>query len=196
MSVMTKSMLWTSVFLLGSAVAIAGCGGDDDDSGDAGPVGTGGVGAGTGGVGTGTGGTTGTGGVGTGTGGTTSTGSIMCGTATCMAPGFGGMTFGTPCCVDATAGTCGVQAMDGTCPPPPVSDPRCPGATLGPITVASCCTADNQCGFDASMLMMGCIDLASVASSQLGAILMPPAPRSCDGTGDDGGAPTDNDAGQ
>lgn len=195
MGVMTKSMLWTSVFLLGSAMVIASCGGGDDDSQpDAG--GTGGIGVGTGGVGTGTGGTTGTGGMTGGTGGSTSTGTVMCGTATCMPLAFGGMTLAQACCADATAGTCGTLGMDGTtCTPPAMSDPRCPGAMLGPITVASCCTASNQCGYDASMLGMGCLDLAAVKASQLGAVLNPPAPRTCDGSGDDGGAPTGNDGG-
>jgi hypothetical protein len=203
MGVMTKSMLWTSVFLLGSAVAIAGCGGDDDDSGDAGGVGTGGIGAGTGGVGTGTGGTTGTGGMTGGTGGMTSTSMpVPCGANMCSAPSLGGgipgLMLAQPCCVDQTAGTCGTMS-GGTCMPPPTPDPDCPMVTVFTSTMPACCAANNLCGVDASMLGMGCIDFDMVRNGPGGMLITPPPATTCDGVpvGDeDGGAPTDNDAGQ
>jgi hypothetical protein len=203
MGVMTKSMLWTSVFLLGSAVAIAGCGGDDDDSGDAGGVGTGGIGAGTGGVGTGTGGTTGTGGMTGGTGGMSSVMSVACGANTCMGAGGGmtipGIMLAAPCCVDMTAGTCGTMQA-GVCTPPPAADPDCPTVSVIGMTMASCCAAGNLCGIDASMLGMGCVDFDMVRASPFGAILMPPPATTCDGMPvageDDGGAPSGNDGGQ
>src|SRR5262249_49714905 len=148
-------------------------------------------------MGTGTGGS-GSGGMSGGTGGMGMTGMpVPCGSNTCM--GFSAMGFTLPaCCADAAAGTCGMPAQDGSCMPPPMSDPRCPaGPSFGPISVASCCTADNQCGYNAAQLMMGCVSLADVAKSMFGGFLMPPAPQTCDGsTQPEGDGGVDTDGGQ
>jgi hypothetical protein len=110
------------------------------------------------------------------------------------AGGLGGLLpMVSACCLDATMGTCGTMGAGGACMAPPTHDPRCPGV-FG--MMVGCCTASNQCGLDASMFGMGCVDLAAAAASALGTFLMAPSPRACDamsGGGDDGG--TGNDAG-
>jgi hypothetical protein len=94
------------------------------------------------------------------------------------------------CCLDTTMGSCGTMSAGGACMPPPKLDSRCPGV-FGMMN--GCCTASNQCGLDASMFAMGCVDLATVSAGPLGTILMPASPRACDamsGGGEDGGAGT------
>jgi hypothetical protein len=51
-----------------------------------------------------------------------------------------------------------------------------------------------MCGLDGSMFGMGCVDYATVKATLMGVIQVPDPVR-CDAAGDDGGAPTGNDAG-
>jgi hypothetical protein len=163
--------------------------GPDSDAGNAGGKGgRGGAGGG------GTGGRKST----TGTAGSSSD-AVKCGSMMCQSPA-GAMGFITACCADEKTSTCGTSAMGGTCAVPSAGDPRCPKVEVMGfgITLPSCCTAQGQCGLDASMFgMPGCIDLATAATQAasmgmgMGGPL--PAPRGCADTGADAGSA--NDAG-
>lgn len=122
----------------------------------------------------------------------------MFGGAAGAAGGLGGLTggLGVPmamaCCLDATAGTCGLTAeAGGVCEPPAVPDPRCEGVMLpGPLAAfgaglgAGCCTAANMCGVDGSVFGRGCVENSEasqmLSASPVGGFLMLPAPRGCD----------------
>jgi hypothetical protein len=117
---------------------------------------------------------------------------VQCGAVMCESPGAIAAFISMPCCLDETSGTCGVMPFGGgACAKPPESDPRCPELDVMGIKVASCCTAQDQCGLDTSMLgMMGCTALEEV-SAQIPAMgfITFPMPRACSG-----GAPSSTDA--
>lgn len=80
------------------------------------------------------------------------------------------------CC--ASSGNCGTSLNDAACTETPDSDPQCPEVMTMGFTIPSCCTADGQCGLDGSAFMMGCNDLATVATMAMGFIEVP-APKTC-----------------
>ena len=158
---------------------------------------------------------------GTGTAGTAGTGTapapqpVSCGTATCNPPSNplsgllmafgGGAIAGLPtpvaCCLDESAGKCGVAASAGaTCEPPAVSDPRCPGIGTGGLgglagggNMVGCCI-DNACGQDGALFGRGCVDNSQArgmisAIPLVGGLLTIPPARACDApvTDADGG---------
>lgn len=180
---MNKRLWWTWVVLV--SVTLAACSSEDNGDDDTPIAGVGGGGGASGSTaGAGAGGASGGAGGASGGGGTAAPMPITCGTTTCPDP-LGGMMLPIPlprpCCADEAMGTCGTMpAAGGACMPPIPADPRCPTVS-GPIPVTSCCTADNLCGLDGSMLGMGCVDFATVAAGFLGGILMVPAPVTCDG---------------
>ena len=187
---MNKRLWWCSVVLIVASVALAACGGDD--GGNEPTAGTGavaGTGAGVGGA-SGASGTSGASGMG-GAGGTTAQ-PVPCGTTTCqplggglagMLPGGLGAAIPPPCCADEAMGICGTMS-GGTCMPPPMPDARCPSRMFFGMMIASCCTAGNICGVNASQLGLGCIDPGMFTG-------MPGM--SCDGTTPDAG--TDDEDG-
>jgi hypothetical protein len=152
---------------------------------------------------------------------------VACGTTQCNPPAnplsgilssFGGGAFSglvpTPqaCCIDESAGTCGVTIEGGACEELAIVDTRCPKANLGMlgsfVNIQPCCL-DNQCGQDGRLFGRGCVENSQVASmlgplAQGGGFTFPasqacdaPAPTPDAGTpsDDDAGAPTDSDAG-
>jgi hypothetical protein len=186
-----KFVLSVTVFVALVGVSFVACGGDDDD--DTGAAGASGAGAG------GVGGSSGVGGHTGGTGGSTMmmTG-VPCGATTCMSalpmlPGVmlpAGL-FPAPCCLNSGASMCGVSMNGGACmmrPPPPTADPTCPGARMG---MAGCCI-NGDCGQDASLLGMGCVENGAAAAATMGLFPIPP-PRKCglppDTMTEDGGTP-------
>lgn len=196
--------------------AAAACGGDDSEEGTNEPTaGSGGKAAGSGGGGN--------------SGSTTPPPPmpVACGASTCNPPAnplsgilssFGGGAFSglvpTPqaCCLDESAGTCGVTIMGGACEALAVVDTRCPKASLGMlgsfVNIQPCCL-DNQCGQDGRLFGRGCVENSQVASMlgplAAGGGFMFPASQACDapiptadaGTAndDDAGVPGDTDAG-
>jgi hypothetical protein len=71
---------------------------------------------------------------------------IPCGTTRCETPENA---TGEACCYDNFASKCGMRGGIGNsaCVEIVETDTRCPNVMLGgQITLASCCTADNQCG--------------------------------------------------
>jgi len=91
------------------------------------------------------------------------------------------------CCLDATAGTCGVL-MGATCAPmpPPTSNQPCPGVDLtrqGYGMLMPCCTADRQCGVNTQRLPGGmpCTALADAkrTAESMGFRGLVPEPRAC-----------------
>jgi hypothetical protein len=106
---------------------------------------------------------------------------VACGNTSCASdPLLGGLI--AACCADASTSTCGTVAPDGACSPPAQSDPRCPSVNfMGAFMLASCCTADDQCGIDASMFGLGCMSLGQAGGSFGGAGILPAA-RACDST--------------
>ncbi len=119
------------------------------------------------------------------------------------AGGLGGLGGALPmpvaCCLDDSAGTCGLAPMAGaTCEKPAVPDDRCPGPDLGALgalaggMMAGCCTDDGMCGVDGATFGNGCVENSAAASMimavpLIGSFIMIPPPRPCDATGEDGG---------
>jgi hypothetical protein len=180
---------WTLLIMLLAFTSALACG-EDGDPADQPVAGSAGGASGASGSG-GSGG----GGAGGGTGGAPSAmTTVMCGTGTCMAPAIAAG-FITPCCADQATSTCGTSLMGSACAAAPVSDPRCPSASImGFIMLASCCTAQGECGIDASQFGMSCVSLSAAASGAMGMGMgLPitlPEPRNCDGSpvvDDDGG---------
>lgn len=151
---------------------------------------------------------------------------VACGTTQCNPPAnplsgilnsFGGGAFAglvpTPeaCCLDESAGTCGVTIEGGACEALAIVDTRCPKAELGMlgsfVNIQPCCL-DNQCGQDGRLFGRGCVENSQVAS-MLGPLAAGggftfPASQACDApattadagvSDDDAGVPTDSDAG-
>jgi hypothetical protein len=84
------------------------------------------------------------------------------------------------------------------CVPPPTPDPTCPKVSVLNMNLTSCCASNGMCGLDASILGMGCIDLAAAMAATMGLIPIP-APVKCGGVvdaGEDGGTKTGEDAGK
>ena len=163
---------WCTAVALAGLVSAVACGGDEGTQ--PGPS----TGAGFGGGATG--GTGAFGGTGFGSAGTAAPASIPCGPTTCttlalpiMLPGF---TIAPACCADMARGVCG-STVAGVCTPPPPPAPNCPAPALpipGVMVNACCIEATQVCGVDASMLGMGCVNLAGFAG---------PRPTTmCDGT--------------
>lgn len=72
-----------------------------------------------------------------------------------------GLSFAETCCADPATMTCGaVNMMTKACDAPPAPEPRCPSPFMG--IASSCCTADNLCGVDASLMGRGCLDFGSL----------------------------------
>jgi hypothetical protein len=128
-------------------------------------------------------------------------------------PGLGALTSALPmpvaCCLDSTAGTCGLAMTKGaTCEPRATADTRCPSVDLGQFMAIAgnmgfgCCTSDNLCGIDGSVFGRGCIEDAEAGamlqSAGLGGFIMVPDARQCDGTliVPDAGITGDFDGGQ
>jgi len=117
--------------------------------------------------------------------GTTAAAAVECGDNTCAPsplagsiPMLGGAV--TPCCFDEDEGICSVMtAVNPTCAAPAKLDERCPASTVFGNSVAGCCTADNHCGLDSTMLGMGCRDLADPQVRMF--IQGLPNPQTCDG---------------
>lgn len=106
--------------------------------------------------------------------------SLACGASTCKAVELGGSAL-SPCCVERSKGTCGVElpslgcqpltqpgALDGACPASPPID-------AGPLPIKAlpgCCRDDGRCGFFISDLggilpfAPGCIDSTLLVSGQ------------------------------
>ncbi|HKP62119.1 MAG TPA: hypothetical protein VJV78_35550, partial [Polyangiales bacterium] len=169
---------WSSAIALASLVSVLGCGGEESM--------TPGVGA--GGAGGAAGGGTAGGAAGS------SSGGMACGPKVCMTPMIppGLPVMARPaCCVDAATGTCG--SLNGTmCMPPLPVPPACPPppSFMGVMTTA-CCTPNNICGVDASMLGLGCFNIGSIpgiggggpATMCDGTPVMMPPPRAGSGAG-------------
>ena len=152
---------------------------------------------------------------------------VACGATQCNAPAnplsailgsFGGGAFSglvpspQACCLDESAGTCGVTIEGSACEELAIVDTRCPKASLGMlgglVNIQPCCL-DNQCGQDGRLFGRGCMENSQVASMlgplAAGGGFMFPASQACDapmpavdaGTpnDDDAGAATDSDAG-
>jgi hypothetical protein len=113
------------------------------------------------------------------------------------------------CCLDESAGTCGVTpGMGMACEPLATVDTRCPKANLGMlggfINIQPCCI-ENQCGQDGKMFGRGCVQNSEVSSMlgplAAGGMIMLPSGVACDAAmmptkpdQEDGGVP-DTDAG-
>ena len=149
---------------------------------------------------------------------------VACGATQCNAPAnplsgilgsLGGAASGlipTPqaCCLDESAGICGVTIMGGACEELATTDTRCPKAELGMLSsfanIQPCCI-DNQCGQDGRLFGRGCVENSQVASMlgplAAGGGFMFPASRACDapaqpldaGMADNDAGPVDSDAG-
>jgi hypothetical protein len=85
------------------------------------------------------------------------------------------------CCADVATSSCGFVSMsDGSCMAAPMPDSRCPSLFGG--LASGCCTKQDLCGIDASLLGGGCRDLDAVkAMFPAGFQSMVPAPRTCEG---------------
>lgn len=184
---------WTiAVAALLCMAPVAACGGDDDDASS-----------------TPTAGTSGSGAAGSRAGSSGSAGAatpapqpVSCGSATCNPPtnpltsllsSFGGGVMGLPtpvaCCLDESAGKCGVAMGAGAmCEAPAVADPRCPGIAAGGLAggmnTAGCCIA-NACGQDGSLFGRGCVENSEAkgmlsAIPLVGSLLTIPPSRACD----------------
>jgi hypothetical protein len=178
----------TRLVLLTFAFAFAGSGGCGSSSDDDTNV----VTAGSGARPAGSGGRTGAAAVGAGggIGGSSTATSVVCGSTTCQSDPLLSA-FVSACCADANTSTCGMTAVGGTCAPPAVSDPRCPGVNfMGAFMLASCCTPDDQCGIDSAMFGLGCMSLDQASNSGssfgFGGAGIFPTPRACDAVGDAG----------
>lgn len=112
---------------------------------------------------------------------------VACGDSMCYPPSnplsgiinmFGGgalagaLPMATACCLDESAGTCGISMGSGTtCEPPAVPDTRCPALDLGMFgallggSMQGCCI-DNMCGQDGRIFGRGCVE-----NSEAGAML-------------------------
>lgn len=117
----------------------------------------------------------------------------------------GALPMATACCLDESAGTCGVSMGSGTtCEPPAVADARCPAIDLGMLgpllggSMQGCCI-DNKCGQDGRLFGRGCVE-NSEAGAMLGGlpimVEIPPT-LACDRpidmeTGDDADAGADD----
>ena len=67
------------------------------------------------------------------------------------------------------------------CSPPPVPNTNCDSLSMMGITAAGCCApGGNNCGIDASMFGLGCVDLSNpmFARFAMGTV----TPKHCDGT--------------
>ena len=143
--------------------------------------------------------------------------SVPCGAKTCAQPDnpvsalLGGGTSGSmglpglslpglgmavACCLDKSAGLCGVApSADATCEPPPVADPRCPSLGLGGAIagfapagglpgLGSGCCIKNACGQDGALFGHGCVENNALkemlSGSPFGTFLMVPESRACD----------------
>lgn len=72
------------------------------------------------------------------------------------------------CCADPFVSLCGAPIGERGCllpsPESTSADPRCPSVdVMGFFTIPSCCTADGQCGIDATNFGSGCVSLAMAA---------------------------------
>lgn len=113
------------------------------------------------------------------------------------------------CCLDESAGTCGVNPGMGStaCEALATVDTRCPRANLGMlgglVNIQPCCI-DNQCGQDGKMFGRGCVQNSEVMSMlgplAAGGMVQLPSGVACDAAmmptmpEEDAGVP-DNDAG-
>ena len=105
-------------------------------------------------------------------------GGIPCGSEVCSAVG---------CCADPFASLCGVAVGERGClipsPESVMADERCPSVdVMGIFTIPSCCTADGQCGIDATNFGGGCVELsiaAEMAAQMGGGFIDWPSPRPC-----------------
>ena len=131
---------------------------------------------------------------------------VSCGSSTCNPPtnplsgllaSFGGGAIAglpTPvaCCLDESAGKCGVAMTAGAaCEAPAVADSRCPGISAGGLgalggsaSMVGCCI-DNACGQDGSLFGRGCVENSQArgmisAIPLVGTLLSIPPSRACD----------------
>ncbi|HET8932697.1 MAG TPA: hypothetical protein VFN67_04615 [Polyangiales bacterium] len=199
----------TAVLCLSAAAA---CGGDDSDDKTE-TAGSGGTAAGNGGSGGASGSTT-----------PPPPMPVACGSMMCYPPpnplsgilnmlGGGALAGAIPqaqaCCLDESAGTCGVSpGMGMGCEPLAIVDTRCPKANLGMlggfVNIQPCCI-ENQCGQDGKLFGRGCVqnsEVASMLGPLAGGMIMLPTGVACDEAlmpttptdHDDAGVP-DTDAG-
>lgn len=120
---------------------------------------------------------------------------VECGSKTCTGTTL--MQFSSkPCCFDEEEELCSVFPVTGgdVCPAPAMVNENCPSVTILGQMPKPCCTADNHCGIDATMLGMGCADLGSPGLAMLPVTL--PPPQTCDGELLEPATPAPVDAGK
>lgn len=108
---------------------------------------------------------------------------VQCGERSCSQPVSLNRAM-RPCCLDPQLGTCGYSLLTGnSCMLPPSDVAGCPAVELSAgLKLASCCTAEGQCGVNGTMFgLPACTGLAAArALGQGSSPLSFPEPRACE----------------
>jgi hypothetical protein len=91
---------------------------------------------------------------------------LACGSSLCRVA-VGGEGLVKACCFDEATNTCGFKSSysRNQCILASARDRQCPSLAILGVDAPGCCTAYGKCGIDGSVVGMGCLELAAIASA-------------------------------